>query len=121
MTPSPDPLPTVLAALELAGKATPGPWEVHHAKTREFITTISSDDVGDGLAFTSCGDADQQNDDADAIVALRNSVPAIKSLCDEVERLRAEIDELKATHPRFASDRFPSAQWEAQTESPQLG
>lgn len=70
-----DHLATVRAAIDLAGKATPGPWsvdrwEIAGADGRECARVV--------LTY-----------DAPAIAALRNAAPAIAALADECERLRA--------------------------------
>lgn len=81
-TPTADPLATVRAALDVASKATPGPWRT-----------------------------------GTAVVALRNTAPAIAELCAEVERLQCDkaalvkhidynpslrIRELEATRAKLA-------------------
>lgn len=77
----PDHLATVRAALDLAGKATPGPWAVGR-DVNEGCLTLQANGV---CAIIPFGRADA---DADAIVALRNAAPAIADLCREVEALR---------------------------------
>jgi hypothetical protein len=77
---NPDHLATVRAALDLAGKATPGPWAAQRG--------------GNGFAQGFQDDAPCSFDagaaNAAAIVALRNAAPAIAALCEEVATLRKE-------------------------------
>lgn len=90
-----DHLATVRAALDLAGKATPGPWwqgsvERHHVFAERGNPSLIAPEAGRVLL--------RMNEhfpayvhDATAIVALRNAAPAIADLCREVEALRTAM------------------------------
>ncbi len=90
----PDPIATVRAALDLAGKATPGPWAVGR-DVNEGCLTLQANGV---CAIIPFGRADA---DADAIVALRNAAPAIADLCREVERRRVTADKMLTAAARM--------------------
>ena len=62
-----------------------------HAKSSKYITTIEGH--GGGIAYTCCGDADQQNADADLIEALWNNSQTIIAALRELTRLRAQVRE----------------------------
>ena len=92
ITPTPDPLATVRAALDVASKATPGEWkcdpvDVFGAPT-EWSVLVGPRRPGSDWPRKS----DLRHEDAVAIVAMHNAAPAIAELCAEVERLRAERD-----------------------------
>lgn len=97
-----DHLATVRAALDLAGKATPGPWAAVDGAT----TWPESDDAdlwcqvrdASGQTIAHLDESGQRlhhrlTVDAAAIVALRNAAPAIADLCREVEALRSAVEE----------------------------
>jgi hypothetical protein len=90
-----DPLATVRAALDLAAKATPGPWAVYIAPTSPAGGLLVFD-IGpgvDNVIATTCGDTESA---AAAIVALRNATDAIAALADECSAARARIATLEA-------------------------
>lgn len=90
-----DHLTTVRAALDLMLRVWPGPLDV-----RGFVDDTGNDaaaviDVATGETIATCDNEDRDDhatpvEDARAIVALRNSAPAIAALADECERLRLE-------------------------------
>lgn len=87
---------STLRELEGLGKeATEGEWKAHHAESSDFITTISADGV-DGCAYTSCGDKDRQNADADFIVGAHNSLPAIAKAVWLLEKMPKIVEEAYA-------------------------
>ena len=96
-----DHLTTVRAALDLMLRVWPGPLDV-----RGFVDDTGNDaaaviDVATGETIATCDNEDRDDhatpvEDARAIVALRNSAPAIADLCREVEAGRARIATLEA-------------------------
>lgn len=99
MADQPDTLATVRAALDLAAKATPGPWGAEDGSTKwgddYDLWSMIRDSAGSVICdmFESGRRAHRQiSADAVAIVALRNAAPAIADLCREVERLRRITD-----------------------------
>lgn len=95
------------AALERAEKATPGKWlqqnggsfKDGHYHIDEYFVMRDQDDVA---ICADCLDPDTCNPsqaNADFIAAARQDVPNLAesalTLCDEVERLRAENEELR--------------------------
>jgi hypothetical protein len=94
-TPAADPLATVRAALDVASKATPGPWRTGtdrldsaEAMPHEVVAAVS----GRERCLTRFDITTSGAGNAAAVVALRNAAPAIAELCAEVERLRTERD-----------------------------
>jgi hypothetical protein len=94
-----DHLATVRAALDLAGKATPGPWRTGtdaldpaEAMDHEVLARID----GRECYLTRFSITTRGRANATAIVALRNAAPAISALADECERLRDRIATLEA-------------------------
>jgi hypothetical protein len=79
----------LLDLVELAGKATPGPW---FDSGPEDWPGISSDAV-DGNVVNPRGR--MYNYDRELIVALRNAIPYILSAADEIGRLRASLEAAK--------------------------
>jgi len=119
-TPAADPLATVRAALDVASKATPGPWRTGtdrldsaEAMPHEVVAAVS----GRERCLTRFDITTSGAGNAAAVVALRNAAPAIAELCAEVERLRGDkaalvkhidynpslrIRELEATRAKLA-------------------
>ena len=114
---APADLAAVRAALDLAAKATPGPWRTFGRWPH--LAVVSGSDRPRIVASLSSAsdDVDDTPRDAAAIVALRNAAPAIAELCAEVERLRGDkaalvkhidynpslrIRELEATRAKLA-------------------
>ena len=119
-TPTADPLATVRAALDVASKATPGPWRTGtdrldsaEAMPHEVVAAVS----GRERCLTRFDITTSGAGNAAAVVALRNTAPAIAELCAEVERLRGDkaalvkhidynpslrIRELEATRAKLA-------------------
>lgn len=71
-----------------------------HAKSNKYITTIEGH--GGGIAYTCCGDADQQNADADLIEALWNNSQAIIAALRELTRLRSQAREVERVGAELA-------------------
>ena len=93
-----DHLTAVRAALDLAAKATTGPWAAEDGSTKWGDDHDLWSMVRDGAGSVICDMFEsgrrthrQISADAAAIVALRNAAPAIAALADECERLRARI------------------------------
>lgn len=119
-TPAADPLATVRAALDVASKATPGPWRTGtdrldsaEAMPHEVVAAVS----GRERCLTRFDITTSGAGNAAAVVALRNAAPAIAELCAEVERLQCDkaalvkhidynpslrIRELEATRAKLA-------------------
>ena len=99
-----DHLTTVQAALDLAGKATPGPWTARGCSFQHGIVQRSGNGAAHGFQDDAPCSFDDGEANAAAIVALRNAAPAIADLCREVERLREYAADL--TRRREASIRY---------------
>ena len=95
-----DRLATVRAALDLAGKATPGEWwqgavERHHVFAERGNPSLIAPEAGRVLLRMS-EHFPAYAHDAAAIVALRNAAPAIAALADECAAARDRIATLEA-------------------------
>ena len=93
-----DHLTAVRAALDLAGKATPGEWwqgavERHHVFAERGNPSLIAPEAGRVLLRMS-EHFPAYAHDAAAIVALRNAAPAIAALADECERLADLFDRI---------------------------
>lgn len=84
-----DHLATVRAALDLAGKATPGPWYIRHGRDGEACFVIRDEPTREDLLITDSA-THEVHANVEAVIALRNATAAIAALCEEVERLRKE-------------------------------
>ena len=113
-----DHLATVRAALDLAGKATPGEWwqgavERHHVFAERGNPSLIAPEAGRVLLRMS-EHFPAYAHDAAAIVALRNAAPAIAALADECERLRKELD-VAADCGIMRGRSWETTEWEAAT------
>lgn len=95
-----DHLTAVRAALDLAGKATPGEWwqgavERHHVFAERGNPSLIAPEAGRVLLRMS-EHFPAYAHDAAAIVALRNAAPAIAALADECAAARDRIATLEA-------------------------
>jgi len=104
-TPAADPLATVRAALDVASKATPGPWRTGtdrldsaKAMPHEVVAAVS----GRERCLTRFDITTSGAGNAAAVVALRNAAPAIAELCAEVERLRRHYNAAGPEHNLLA-------------------
>ena len=91
-----DHLATVRAALDLAGKATPGPWTAHGCSFQHGIVQRSGNGAAHGFQDDAPCSFDDGQANAAAIVALRNAAPAIAALADECAAARDRIATLEA-------------------------
>lgn len=89
-----DHLTTVQAALDLAGKATPGPWTARGCSFQHGIVQRSGNGAAHGFQDDAPCSFDDGEANAAAIVALRNAAPAIAALADECERLADLFDRI---------------------------
>ena len=89
-----DHLTAVRAALDLAAKATPGPWRYADDDPTHPIMAGRHVEVACGSTPRDLGGdpAIEWNRDADplAIAAMHNAAPGLRAALDELERLRAE-------------------------------
>ena len=86
-----DHLTAVRAALDLAAKATPGPWR-YRQSPRWLTDSMKAHDIV-APALTPVA-RDMAPDDADLACSLRNAAPAIAALADECERLADLFDRI---------------------------
>ena len=91
-----DHLTAVRAALDLAAKATPGPWRYADDDPTHPIMAGRHVEVACGSTPRDLGGdpAIEWNRDADplAIAAMHNAAPGLRAALDELERLRAHVD-----------------------------
>lgn len=110
--------------VELAAKATPGPWtKIGSAKRTLFTTAQGQQTVAPDKAFlpveivTCLRHAEQAQADCDFIAAARNAIPALESLLAEMKREPVAWRAWQTADPT-GKRKWPSDQWVYWDEEP---
>lgn len=97
---SPVDLAPLRAALDLDAKATPGEWYIRHGRDGESCFVIRDEAERDDLLITDNASHGTHANVA-AVIALHNAAPALRAALDELERLRAVADALRADNAQL--------------------